>query len=97
MLTQHHPVARVLQIGRIKQEIPGTEIENKQNDRILKLGDARKLSNAGNRDIDAIIQDYCDTSSSKNVHDMVIEAVQGATWVLRVHYGEVNARGFIGQ
>ena len=48
MLRQHYSVARVLPKGRIKREISGIEYEIKQKYRIFKLGDARKLSNAGN-------------------------------------------------
>ena len=55
MLRQHHLVARQLSKGRIKPEITETEIKAKQKERILKLGYTRKLSNAGNRDIDAIM------------------------------------------
>ena len=55
MLRQHHPVARELPKGRIKPEISETEIKNKQKERTLKLGETRKLSNAGDRDIDAIM------------------------------------------
>ena len=97
MLRQHHPVARVLPKGCIKLEISRTQLESKQKGKTLKLGDAMKLSNAGNRDIDAIMQNNCDTSSCKNVHDTMIEVVQAAKWALRVNYGEVNIRGFVGQ
>ena len=55
MLRQHHPVACELPKERIKPEVSETEIRNKQKERTLKLGDIRKLSNAGNRDIDAIM------------------------------------------
>ena len=51
-------------------------MENKQKDETLKLGDARKLSNAGNRDIDAIMQNNFDTSYCKNVHETMTEIVQ---------------------
>ena len=97
MLRQHHPVARVLPKGRVKQEISGTESKNKQKERTLKLGDTRKLSNADNREIDAIMENNFDTSSCKNVHETMIEVVQAAKWALSVNYGEVNIRGFIGQ
>ena len=82
---------------RIKREIPRAQIENKQKDGPSTLGDAKKLSNAGNRDIDSIKQNNCDTSPCKNVHDTVIEIVHAAKWALRVHYRKVNIRGFIEQ
>ena len=55
MLRQHQPVARELPKGLIKPEISETEIKNKQKEGTLKLGDTRKMSNGGNRDIDAIM------------------------------------------
>ena len=55
MLRQHHPVARELPKGRIKSEKSEAEIEKTQKERTLKLIDTRKLSNAGNREIDAIM------------------------------------------
>ena len=97
MLRRHYPVALVLPRGRIKQEISGTENENKQKDRTLKLGDTGKLSNAGDRDIDAIMQYNCDTSPCKHVHDTMIEVVQAAKWALSVNYREVKTRGFFRQ
>ena len=80
----HHPVARVLPKEHIKHKISGNEKANTQKNQLLKLGNARKLCNTGNGDIDTIMQ--------KNG-----EIVQAAKWTLRVHYGEVNIRGFIGQ
>ena len=97
MLGQHQPVARVLPKGRIKQELSGTQNKNKQKDRTLKLGDAKKRSNAGNSNIDAIMQNNRDTSSCKNLYDTMIEIVEAVKWALSVHYREVNIRGFIGQ
>ena len=78
MLRQQHPVARVLRKRPIKQEMSITQLENKQKDKTLKLGDDRKLSNADNRDIDATMKNNCHASSCKNVHDTVIEIVQAA-------------------
>ena len=63
----------------------------------LQLSDARKMFNTGNGDIDAIMQKYSDISSCKNVHDTMIKIVQAAKWAFRVHYGEMNIRGFVGQ
>ena len=52
---------RMLPEGRIKHDVSGTQLEKKQKDRSLKLGDGGKLSNTGNRDIGAIMQHNCDT------------------------------------
>ena len=87
MKTTHNPsslktVDRVLPKRRIKQEISGTEVGKKQEDRTTKLGDPRKLSNAGNRDEDDIKQNNSDTSSCENVHDTVKEFVQAAKCAL---------------
>ena len=84
MLRQHCSAARVLSKRRVKQELSGFENENKQKDRTLELGETRKLPNAGNRDIDTIMQGNCDTSPAKMSYDRSCPSgevgAQGQLW-----------------
>ena len=89
------PESNEQRVSSIRYQDSKKEINQKKF--TLKLSDARKLFNTGNGDIDAIMQKYSDISSCKNVHDTMIKIVQTAKWAFRVHYGEMNIRGFVGQ
>ena len=82
-------------VSSMKYQVLKNKIDKK--DKTLNLGYARKLSNTDNGDIDATMQNKCENSCCKNVHDTMIEIVQVAKWALKVLYREVNIRGFVGQ